>query len=101
MFRLCRAEGVVVPPERFDALFYGADDALVGAIPATLSLDETVRRLATGLGAALGLSDGRLVDRIVTRFLAAATRSVRATVAFFSACSRGTPLALSSTFSGI
>ena len=43
LFGLCRAEGIVVTPDRFDPLFYGADDALVGAIPATLSLDETVR----------------------------------------------------------
>src|SRR5256712_1621728 len=88
MFRLCRGEGVAVTPEQFDPLFYGADDALVGAIPATLSLDETVRRLVTGLGAALGLSDGRLVDRIVTRFLDEATRSVRDNVSLLSELAR-------------
>ena len=100
MFRLCRAEGVVVPPERFDALFYGADDALVGAIPATLSLDETVRRLVTGLGAALGLSDGRLVDRIVTRFLDEATRSVRDNVSLLSELALRYPLGIVSNFYG-
>ena len=84
LFDLCRAEGVVVTPDRFDPLFYGADDALVGAIPATLSLDETVRRLVAGLGTALGLGDDRLVDRIATVFLDHTTRAVRDNVSSLS-----------------
>jgi FMN phosphatase YigB (HAD superfamily) len=100
MFRLCRAEGVVVPPERFDALFYGADDALVGAVPATLPLDDTVRRLVASLGTAVGLSDGRLVDRIVTRFLDGATRSVRDNVSLLAELARRYPLGIVSNFYG-
>ena len=99
-FGLYRAEGVVVPPERFDPLFYAADDALVGAIPATLSLEATVRRLVTGLGAALGLSDGGLADRIATRFLDAATRAARDNVAALSELARRYPLGLVSNFYG-
>jgi putative hydrolase of the HAD superfamily len=100
MFRICRAEGLVVPPERFDPLFYGADDALVGAIPATLSLEETVRRLVTDLGSALGLSNGRLVDRLLRRFLEDATRSVRGNVSLLSDLARRYPLGLVSNFYG-
>src|SRR5215468_4776071 len=76
MFRLCRSEGVEVTPERFDPLFYRADDALVGAIPDTLSLRETVDRLAAGLGVALGLSDA-LVEQVARRFVEDTTRCVR------------------------
>src|SRR2546425_538316 len=47
--RLFRQEGLVVTVERFDPLFYAADDALVGAVPPTLPLRETVFRLVAGL----------------------------------------------------
>jgi putative hydrolase of the HAD superfamily len=100
LFGLCRAQGVVVTPERFDPLFYGADDALVGAIPATLSLEETVRRLVTGLGAALGLSDRRLVDGIATTFLEHTTSSVRDNVASLSELARRYRLGIVSNFYG-
>jgi len=100
LFQLCGAEGVVVPPERFDPLFYGADDALVGALPATLSLDETVRRLVTGLGTALGLSCGRPADRIVTRFLDGAPHSACHNGALLSDLSRRYPLGIVSNFYG-
>ena len=46
VFRLFAEEGVVVTRERFDPLFYTADDALVGTIPRTSSFGETVARLA-------------------------------------------------------
>ena len=68
-FRLCREEGLVADPERFDPVFYAADDALVGTIPATLSLRATVERLASDLSRTLGGTEaaGR---RIASRFLA-------------------------------
>jgi len=50
-FRLCREEGLVADPERFDPVFHAADDALVGAIPATLPFRDTVHRLAAGVTA--------------------------------------------------
>jgi putative hydrolase of the HAD superfamily len=67
-FRLCREEGLVSDAARFDSAFYAADDALVGTIPATLSLSDTVRRLAADVARALGGSDevhGRIADRFV------------------------------------
>ena len=57
VFRLFAEEGVVVTRERFDPLFYTADDALVGTIPRTSSFGETVARLAAGVAAALALPD--------------------------------------------
>ena len=48
-FRLCREEGLVADPERFDPVFHAADDALVGAIPATLPFRDTIHRLAAGV----------------------------------------------------
>ena len=100
MFRLCRAEGVAVTPEQFDPLFYGTDEALVGAIPATLSLEETVRRLVARLAIGLGVSDARLVDRIATRFLDGATRSVRDNAALLSELASRYHLGLVSNFYG-
>ncbi len=100
MFRLCRAEGVAVTPEQFDPAFYGADDALVGAIPATLSLEETVRRLVARLATALGLSDAGLVDRIATPFLDGVTRSVRDHAALLSELAGRYDLGIVSNFYG-
>ncbi len=67
-FRLWRAEGEDVSPERFDRAFYAADDALVGAIPATLSLDATVEELARGVGRGLESRDASLAGRVASRF---------------------------------
>jgi FMN phosphatase YigB (HAD superfamily) len=99
MFRLCRAEGVEVTPERFDPVFYGADDALVGAIPDVRSLAETVRRLAAGLGAALDLSDAR-VERIARRFVDDAAGCVRENLSLLSELARHYRLGLVSNFYG-
>ena len=67
-FRLWRDEGEEVLRERFDRAFYAADDALVGAVPATLSLAETVERLARGVGERLGTGDDLLPGRVASRF---------------------------------
>jgi putative hydrolase of the HAD superfamily len=99
MFRLCRAEGVVVTRERFDPAFYRADDALVRAIPETLTLAETVRRLTAGLGAALELSDG-VVDRIARRFVDDATGCVRDNLSLLSELARRYHLGIVSNFYG-
>src|SRR5215468_3464160 len=99
MYRLCRAEGVEVTPERFDPLFYRADDALVGSIPDTLSLAETVRRLAAGLGAALGLSDA-LVEHIARHFVDDTTRRVQDSIPLLSELARHYHLGLVSNFYG-
>ena len=51
VYRLFRDEGAVVTRDRFDPAFYAADDALVGALPATTSYRVTVERLAAGVAA--------------------------------------------------
>ncbi len=67
-FRLWREEGDGVSRERFDRAFYGADDALVGAVPGTLSMAETVGRLVRGVAKGLGINDESLPDRVAARF---------------------------------
>ena len=69
-YRLFGAEGVAVEPRLFDPVFYAADDALVGAVPETFSLDETVRRVADGVAGTLRPDDAGLGSRIAARFLA-------------------------------
>lgn len=99
MFRLCRAEGVAVTPEEFDTAFYRVDDALVGALPATLSLDETVRRLVAGLDTALDLSDA-VADRIARRFTDDTTAEVQSHIPLLSELSSRYDLGLVSNFYG-
>jgi putative hydrolase of the HAD superfamily len=66
------AEGLSVEAARFDPIFYAADDALVGTVPATLSLDETVERVAAALATALRPGDSFLGQRVAARFLSEA-----------------------------
>jgi len=68
-FGLYRAAGLAADPAPFDPVFYAADDALVGALPATLGLDETVRRLFTGISSRLGVADHGLTARLAQRFI--------------------------------
>jgi FMN hydrolase / 5-amino-6-(5-phospho-D-ribitylamino)uracil phosphatase len=75
-FRLCVEEGVAVERGRFDPVFYAADDALVGRLPDTLSIEETVGRLAAGVVGALQPGDGALAARVADRFLAAARQQI-------------------------
>ena len=76
-FALWRAEGAADRPEAFDPVFYRADDALVGAIPVTLSFDETVRRLTANIAAGLAVRDERVLARVADRFLDDAHRHLR------------------------
>ena len=76
-FRLYRAAGLAADPAVFDPAFYAADDALVGALPASLGLDATVRRLFAGLSAGLGVTDGDLTTRLAQRFIDDARASLR------------------------
>jgi len=98
--RLYREEGVVVTPERFDPAFYAADDALVGAVPPTLSFRETVFRLVAGVTHGLGLHDETLVGRITTRFLASALETLRGNTSLLAALSRRYRLGIVSNFYG-
>jgi HAD superfamily hydrolase (TIGR01509 family) len=74
MRRLYRDEGIDVTADRFDPVFYRADDALVGTIPTTLSLEDTVRRLVDDIDAALGSAPAgvRAAKRFVDDVVAAA-----------------------------
>jgi putative hydrolase of the HAD superfamily len=67
-FRLFAEEGVAVAPERFDPVFYRADDALVGAISPALPFRETVEQLAASVAAALRPGDPGLGRRVAARF---------------------------------
>jgi putative hydrolase of the HAD superfamily len=75
-FRLWTAEGGSGAREGFDRAFYAADDALVGNLPATLSLGETVERLARGVAENLGTRDSALAGRVALRFCADARESL-------------------------
>lgn len=77
VFRLYRREGVVVAREAFDRLFYRADDALVGAIPATLSFRDTVGRLIEAVTDGVKPGDEALTHRVATRFIADALAHLR------------------------
>lgn len=68
-FRLYLDEGLDIARERFDPIFYEADDALVGAIPVTLSIEDTVDRLAAGVTQAVRPGDRALAARVGRRFL--------------------------------
>ncbi len=98
--RLFRQEGLVVTVERFDPLFYAADDALVGAVPPTLPLRETVFRLVAGLARSLGLRDDTMVDRVTTRFVEHAVENLRGNRPLLWELSRRYRLGLVANFYG-
>jgi putative hydrolase of the HAD superfamily len=87
-------------PEAFDAAFYRADDALVGAIPATLTFAETVRRLTEGLASALGVRDERAIARVADRFLDDSHRHLRRNRALLARLGARYRLGLVSNFYG-
>jgi len=75
-FRICVDEGIAGSPSAFDPVFYAADDALVGAVPADLSLEDTVGRLASGVARGLGVDASRSA-RVADRFLGEMLLQVR------------------------
>ena len=99
-FRLYRDEGVMMAPEQFDPLFYSVDDALVGAVPPTLSFRETVLRLSEGVGAALGVRDRALAARIASRFVEDARERLRQNRRVLEALGRRYRLGVVSNFYG-
>jgi len=76
VYRLFLAEGVVVPREQFDPAFYAADDALVGTLPATTSLRDTVDKLVSGIVTGLDLPDRAIGDNVARHFLADSLQTV-------------------------
>ena len=99
-YRLCRDEGIEVSPERFDPAFYAANDALVGRLPATLGLRETVERVAGGLAGTLGLADGSVAGRLAARFHAQASERLAESARLFERLSRRYRLGIVSNFYG-
>ncbi len=67
--RLFLARGVDVRPERFDRVFYAADDALVGTIAPSLSFSETVHAVARGVAGGLGIEDDHVPDTVAQAFI--------------------------------
>ena len=68
-WRLYRDAGVTTDAAMFDPIFYKADDALVGDVPLTLPLADTVQRVFGGVSAGLGVADARLTERLAGRFV--------------------------------
>lgn len=70
---LYRAEGLDIPEDAFDRVFYDADDPLVGGIDIDADLEETVRRLVDNIEAGLAsvlAPDAARGRRVAARFLA-------------------------------
>lgn len=101
-FRLCRQEGIEVAPERFDRVFYAADDRLVGNLPVALSFRQTVERLAEGLAEGLEL-EGRarlMAERLACRFVAEALERLAGSAELLGRLSRRYRLGVISNFYG-
>ncbi|TRZ99679.1 MAG: HAD family hydrolase [Nitrospiraceae bacterium] len=99
-FRLWCEEAGEIAPERFAPAFYAADDAVVGAVPPTLTLRETVDRIAQGVARGMGVSDPALAERIARRFLEEAWERLRASALLLSHLSRRYRLGIVSNFYG-
>ena len=98
-FRLCREEGLVNDPERFDPVFYAVDYALVGAIPATLTFRDTVDRLAEGVTRGLG-GDAAVGARVANRFVEESLERLTSNRALLSRLARRFRLGIVSNFYG-
>ena len=79
-WRLYRAAGATADLAAFEPIFHAADDALVGAVPATLPLAGTVLRVFTGVSAGLGVADPGLTERLVASFVSEARAGLAASV---------------------
>jgi putative hydrolase of the HAD superfamily len=99
-FRLYRDEGVKITPERFEPIFYAADDALVGAVPASLPLRDMVVKLVQGVTQALDLRDLTLVERIAKRFIEETLEQLSVNSSMLGRLSRRYRLGVVSNFYG-
>lgn len=99
-YALFAAEGAPVEPGRFDPVFYAADDALVGAVPETFSLEETVRRVADGVAKVLRPDEAGLGSRVAARFLADAHASFLSNAPILERLARRHRLGVVSNFYG-
>jgi putative hydrolase of the HAD superfamily len=99
-FRLCRDEGLVEDAERFERVFFAVDDALVGAIPPSSTFKDTAGRLGHGLARALGTEDHAVGERIASRFLGDALRSLDRNTPLLSRLAHRYRLGIVSNFYG-
>lgn len=99
-FRLWREEAGEIAPERFEPVFYKADDAVVGAVPAATSFRETVERIAGGVAWGLNVENPAVVRRVVDRFVQEAQASLRANMQLLSRLSSRYRLGVVSNFYG-
>jgi HAD superfamily hydrolase (TIGR01549 family) len=97
-----RAEGVELPDEAFDRLFYDADDALIGTLDAEAGLDETVRRLVANIerGMARYREDPTRQSRVAAAFLEASHAALRRNLPILEALRARYRLAIVSNFYG-
>jgi HAD superfamily hydrolase (TIGR01549 family) len=98
--RLWSEHGTEVPTEQFDRAFYAAHDALVGSIPTTLTLRETVERLGRAVAQNLNAKD-RLIGQYVARcFCDEALRQLEANAALLASLAPKYRLGVVSNFYG-
>jgi HAD superfamily hydrolase (TIGR01509 family) len=98
--QLYRARGVDPGDEVFDPAFYAADDALIGALPHTCGLRETVDRLTAGVSAGLGIADSRVTAQVARGFLDASLARLSASAQVLERLRRHYRLGLVSNFYG-
>ena len=99
-WRLYRAAGLASDAAQFDPVFYKADDALVGTVPASLPLAETVQRVFAGVSAGLGVADPRVTERLAGAFVDDARRHLAASLAILRQLHTGHRLGIVSNFYG-
>ena len=99
-WRLYRAAGAAADAAVFDPVFYKADDALVGAVPVTLPLADTVQRVFAGVSAGLGVADARLTERLARRFVDDARAHLAASLAVLRRLAARYRLGIVSNFYG-
>ena len=98
--QLYRASGVDPGDEAFDAAFYAADDALLGALPPGCGFRETVARLAAGVSAGLMVSDWNVTTRVAQGFLDASLARLSDSERVLARLHRSYRLGLVSNFYG-
>jgi HAD superfamily hydrolase (TIGR01549 family) len=99
------AEGLDMTPEAFEAVFFSADDPLVGGLPIDTDLSGTVHELTTSLEAELahtgaGIADCDRARRVASYFLADASAAFARNRPVLEALRRRYRLGIVSNFYG-
>jgi HAD superfamily hydrolase (TIGR01509 family) len=100
-FRLFRDEGLATTAGEFDSVFYAADDALVGTVPATFSFEATVNELFLGVARRFEPPVGDWIGRrLASRFLADSRAQLQANVPVLGRLAERYRLGIVSNFYG-